>query len=155
MTTAQSDEEILIQAARAERRQHRTGASMAAMLAVAGLFGGAGALLIFLPRVLGAIPLVGGLSSAIGVTLAIVAFAIAGFFLLAAFASSPAAAWGSKASGDCPTCGQANLRSDTVPGPASGGQLRGGPRGVVTLCETKGCGYASAKVTRPSPATAD
>lgn len=148
------DEETLIQAARDERRQHRSGASMAAMLSVAGLFGAIGALLLFLPRVLGAIPLVGGLSGAVGVTLAVVAFAIAGFFLLAALASSPAAAWGSKAPGACPACGDQSLRSDTVPGPASGEQQRGGPRGVVILCEGKGCDYASAKVIRPGASTA-
>ena len=152
MTTQPSDEDILIQAARAERGQHRSGASMAGMLAVAALFGVAGALLIFLPHVIAVIPLIGGFSAAIMITLGVVAFALAGFFVLAALASSPLASWGSPVPGDCPTCGQARLRSDTVPGPA-GGTLRGGLRGVVTLCETRGCDYASARVTRPSGAT--
>jgi hypothetical protein len=28
--------------------------------------------------------------------------------------------------------------------------VKKGPRGIVTLCETKGCNYAAAKVTSPS-----
>ena len=50
MTTQPSDEDILIQAARAERRQHRSGASMVGMLAVAVAFGVLGGLLMFLPH---------------------------------------------------------------------------------------------------------
>jgi hypothetical protein len=152
MTTQPSDEDILIQAARTERGQHRSGASMAGMLAVAVIFGMAGALLIFLPHIVAMIPFIGGFSAAVMVTMGVVAFAIAGFFLLAGLASSPLASWGSPVPGDCPTCGQSRLRSDTVPGPA-GGTLRGGLRGVVTLCETRGCDYASARVTRASGTT--
>lgn len=152
MTTQPSDEDILIQAARAERGKHRSGASMAGMLAVAAIFGAAGALLIFLPHIVAVIPLIGAFSAAVMVTMGVVAFAIAGFFLLAAFASSPLASWGSPVPGDCPTCGHPRLRSDTVPGPA-GGTLRDGLRGVVTLCETPGCDYATARVTRASGTT--
>jgi hypothetical protein len=75
------------------------------------------------------------------ITLGITGLGIAGFFLLAAFASSPLASWGNKLPGDCPSCGQARLRSDTVPGGTSS-TLRDAPRGVVTLCETPGCNYA-------------
>ena len=50
MTTQPADEDTLIQAARAERRQHRSGASMFAMLGVAVALGVAGCLLIFVPR---------------------------------------------------------------------------------------------------------
>ena len=39
-----------------------------------------------------------------------------------------------------------------VPGRASG-TVKDAPRGVVTLCETPGCDYAAARVTRPSGAT--
>src|SRR5262249_1151978 len=143
MTTQPSDEDILIQAARAERGQHRSGASMAGMLAVAALFGGAGAPPIFLPPLIALVPPPCSVSAAIMITLGVVAFAIAGFFVLAALASSPLASWGSPVPGVCPTCGQPRLRSDSVPGP-SGGTLRGGLRGVVTLCETRDCDYASA-----------
>ena len=52
----------------------------------------------------------------------------------------------------CPSCGQAHLRSDTVPGGTSS-TVRDAPRGIVTLCETPGCDYAAAHVTRASGAT--
>jgi len=159
MTTQPADEDILIQAARAERGQHRSGASMVGMLGVAAAFGVAGCLLIFVPRLIamllpGPLGLLGGFSVPVFITLGIIAFGIAGFFLLAAFASSPLASWGNKLPGDCPSCGQPRLRSDTVPGRASG-TVKDGPRGIVTLCETPGCDYASARVTRPSGTTSD
>src|SRR5215472_8355545 len=50
MTTQPADEDTLIQAARAERGQHRSGASMFGMLGVAVAFGVVGGLLIFLPH---------------------------------------------------------------------------------------------------------
>ena len=154
MTTQPADEDILIQAARAERRQHRSGASMAAMLGVAVVFGVVGALLIFLPHLVsmllpGPLRLLGGFSMPMFITLGVVALGIAGFFLLAAFASSPLASWGNNVPGDCPSCGQPRLRSDTVPS----GNVRDAPRGIVTLCETPGCDYAGARVTRASGAT--
>jgi hypothetical protein len=157
MTTQPPDEEILIQTARAERRQHRSGASMFGMLGVALAFGAAGGLLIFLPHLVGKfLPapfrlLLGAFSLPLFITVGIIALVIAGFFLLAAFASSPLASWGNKVPGDCPSCGRPNLRSDKVPGPASG-KVADAPRGVVTLCETRGCDYAAARVTRASGA---
>lgn len=152
MTTQPSDEDVLIQMARAERRLHRSGASMAAMLAVAVVFGVAGFLLIFGPHLVGMLlpwpfRLVRVLSMPITITLGVIALGFAGFFLLAAFASSPLASWGTKVPGDCPSCGQPRLRSDTVPG-ATGGNVTDAPRGIVTLCETPGCDYATARVTR-------
>jgi hypothetical protein len=157
MTTQPADEDILIQAARAERGQHRSGASMFAMLGVAVAFGVLGCLLIFLPHLVsmllpGPLRLLGGLSIPVFVTLGVVALGFAGFFLLAAIASSPLAAWGSKVPGNCPNCGQPRLRSDTVPSGTSG-NLRDAPRGIVTLCETPGCDYATARVTRASGTT--
>jgi len=154
MTSQSADEEILIQAARAERKQHRSGASMAAMLGVAVVFGAAGGMLVFVPHVItallpGPLAILGGLSLPILVTLGIIAWAIAGLFLLAAFASSPLASWGNAVKGDCPSCGQPKLRSDMVPGVAAE-KLSGGVRGVVTLCENPDCGYATARVTRAS-----
>jgi hypothetical protein len=158
MTTQPSDEDILIQEARSERGQHRSGASMVAMLGAAVAFGVVGGLLLFVPHVIAMLLplplsfLLGGFSAAVFITLGIIALGIAGFFLLAAFASSPLASWGNKLPGDCPRCGQARLRSDAVPG-ATSGTVRDAPRGVVTLCETPGCDYASARVTRASGAT--
>jgi hypothetical protein len=156
MTTQPADEDTLIRAARAERRQHRSGASMFGMLGVAVALGVAGGLLIVVPHLVtrllpGPLRLLGGLSMPVFITLGMVALGIAGFFLLAALASSPLAGWGTKLPGDCPSCGQPRLRSDTVPGGTSG-TVRDAPRGVVTLCETPGCHYAAARVTRASGA---
>jgi hypothetical protein len=157
MTTQPADEETLIQAARAERGQRRSGASMVAMLGVAVTFGVVGCLLIFLPHLVSMLlpwpfRLLGVFSVPVFVTLGIVALAIAGFFLLAALASSPLASWGNKVPGNCPNCGQPRLRSDTVPDETSG-NLRDAPRGIVTLCETPECDYATARVTRASGTT--
>jgi hypothetical protein len=157
MATQSSDEDILIQAARSERSQHRSGASMVGMLGVAIAFGVVGGLLIFVPHVIamllpGPLRLLGGLSLPILTTLGILAFGIAGFFLLAAFASSPLASWGNKVPGNCLNCGNARLRSGTVSG-GTDGTVRDAPRGIVTLCETPGCEYAAVRVTRASGAT--
>ncbi|MGH3295517.1 MAG: hypothetical protein ACRDP7_27340, partial [Trebonia sp.] len=97
MTTQPTDEDILIQAARSERGQHRSGASMVGMLGVAAAFGVVGFLLLLVPRLIGMLVplpislLLGGFSIPVFVTLGIVALGIAGFFLLAGFASSPLA----------------------------------------------------------------
>jgi hypothetical protein len=157
MTTQPADEDILIQAARSERGQRRSGASMAGMLGAAVAFGLVGCLLIFGTQLIamllpGPLRLLGGFSVPILTTLGILALGIAGFFLLAGFASSPLASWGNKLPGDCPRCGQARLRSDTVPGGTSG-TVKDAPRGIVTLCETPGCDYAAARVTRASGTT--
>jgi hypothetical protein len=154
MTSQPADEDILIDAARAERGQHRSGASMAALLGVAVLFGAIGILLILVPHVVsmllpGPLALLGGFSIPVLVTLGIAALAIAGLFLLGALASSPLASWGNAMPGNCPRCGQSRLRSDIVPG-STGGRSSEGPRGVVTLCENPECDYATARVTRPS-----
>ncbi len=157
MTTQPADEDVLIQAARAERGQHRSGVSMGASLGVAIAFAAVGAVLVFVPRVVSMLlpaplRLLGGFGIPVLVILGIVAFAIAGLFLLSALASSPLAAWGSAVPGNCPQCGESRLRSDTVPGPTTG-NLKDAPRGIVTLCETPGCDYAAARVTRPSGST--
>ncbi len=158
MTTQPADEDILIEAARAERGQHRSGASMFGMLGVAVAFGVVGCLLLFLPHLVSMLLpgplrfLVRGFSMPVFITLGVVALGVAGFFLLAAFASSPLASWGNKVPGDCPNCGQPRLRSDMVPS-ATSGNVRDTPRGVVTLCESPGCDYAVASVIRASGAT--
>jgi hypothetical protein len=157
MTTQPADEETLIQAARAERGQHRSGASMFGMLGVAVAFGVVGGLLIFLPHLISLLlpwpfRFLGGFWTPVCLTLGVLALGIAGFFLLAAFASSPLAAWGNTVPGNCPTCGQPALRSDSVPGGTSE-TAKGAPRGIVTLCETPGCDYAAARITRASGAS--
>jgi len=154
MTTQPSDEDVLIQTARAERGEQRSGRSMGASLGVAIAFGAVGGVLIFGPRVInmilpGPLRLLGWFGGPVLFLLGIVAFAITGLFLLNALASSPMASWGTTMPGNCPQCGQPKLRSDTVPGPASGSPADG-PRGIVTLCEN--CDHASARVTRPGGA---
>src|SRR5262249_48021694 len=94
----------------------------------------------------GPLRLLGGFSMPVLTTLGILGLGIAGFFLLAAFASSPMASWGNKVPGNCSSCGEDRLRSGTV----SGGTATDAPRGIVTLCETPGCDYAGARVTRAS-----
>jgi hypothetical protein len=154
MTSQPADEDILIDAARAERRQHRSGASMAALVGVAVIFGVIGIALIIIPHLVtvflpGPLALLGGVGIPVLFTLGIVALAIAGLFLVGALASSPLASWGNSMPGKCPRCGQSRLRSDIVPGSASGSPSDG-PRGVVTLCENQECDYATARVTRAS-----
>jgi hypothetical protein len=155
--TQPADEDLLIQAARDERGQHRSGASMFGMLGVAVVFGVLGAILLSLPHLVrmllpGPFRFLGGFSMPVSVTLGIIALGIAGFFLLAAFASSPLASWGNKVAGDCPACGESRLRSDMVTGKTSG-NVSDPARGIVTLCETSGCDYAAARVTHASGAT--
>jgi len=152
-----ADEDFLIRAARAERAQHRSGASMAAMIGVAVAFGVVGGVLVSIPHLIaallpGPLALLGFFGIPVLVILGIVAFAIAGMFLLGGLASSPLASWGNKVAGDCPRCGQPRLRSDMVPGPTAENR-GGGARGIVTLCENPDCDYASARVTRASGAT--
>jgi hypothetical protein len=154
MTSQPADEDILIDAARAERGRHRSGASMAALLGVAVFFGAIGIGLIVVPHLIGALlpgplALLGGFSIPVLVTLGIAALAIGGLFLIVALASSPLTAWGNAMPGKCPRCGESRLRSDIVPSAASESPSTG-PRGLVTLCESPDCDYATARVTRPS-----
>jgi hypothetical protein len=154
MTTQPSDEDTLIQTARAERKQDRSGASMFALLGIAVAFGAVGSALVALPHLFTRllplpISILGGFSGVVFTTLGVAGLGIAGFFLLAAVASNPAASWGNKVPGNCPTCGESRLRVGTVPSGTSG-TATGAPRGAVTLCETPGCDYATARVTRPS-----
>jgi predicted small integral membrane protein len=154
MTSQPADEDILIDAARAERNQHRSGASMAALLGIAVFFGAVGIVLIVVPHVLsgllpGPLALLGGFSIPVLLTLGIGAMAIAGLFLLVALASSPMTAWGNAMPGKCPRCGEARLRSDIVPSTTSE-SASGGPRGLVTLCDNRECDYTAARVTRAS-----
>ncbi|HUN37720.1 MAG TPA: hypothetical protein VMU95_37475 [Trebonia sp.] len=151
MTSQPADEDILIDAARSERGQHRSGASMAAFVGIAVVFGAIGILLIVVPHLVtallpGPLALLGGVSFPVLATLGIVALAIAGLFLLVALVSSPMTAWGNTMPGSCPQCGESRLRSDIVPSAAT----TDGPRGVVTLCENRDCDYATARVTRRS-----
>jgi len=84
----------------------------------------------------------------------VAAFVIAGLIVAGALLlANPRKRWGDPAAGACPACGSWTLRQDTVvPADPGSGSLRNAPKGVVTLCDTKGCAYASATVTTASRA---
>ena len=85
----------------------------------------------------------------------VIAFAIAGLLVAGAvFFANPLARWGDAVPGTCPRCGKRALRQEKVEysgweegHPEAG--IKKGPRGIVTLCETRGCSYAAATVTAP------
>lgn len=151
-----TDEELLIEAARRELRNRRSGRNLLLALAAAAVFAVIGWVLVFRVRPLvKAIPFLplGGLTSWLLVA-GIVCFVIAGLIVAAALLlANPRKRWGDPVVGACPACGNWTLRQDTMApaGPGAGG-LRNAPKGVVTLCDTRGCGYASATVTTASRA---
>ena len=142
MTTQPADEDTLIQAARAERRQHRSGASMVAMLGVAVALGVAGCLLIFVPHLVTML-LPRPISLLLGASRCLSSSPWA-----SSSSASPGsscwrrlrrARWPREGTGcrELPELRPASVRSDTVPGRARA--TSDAPRGVVTLCETPGC----------------
>ena len=151
-----TDEDLLIAAAKRGHRNRRSGRNLILGLAVAAVCAAIGWLLVF--RVRGfvkAIPFlpVGAVTSWL-LALGIAAFVIAGLIVVGALTlASPRKRWGDPVAGACPACGSWTLRQDTVVSAGSGSGTRtDAPRGVVTLCDTKGCAYASATVTTSSSA---
>lgn len=151
-----NDEDLLIEAARRERRNRRSGRNLLLALAVAAVCTVIGWVLVFQVRpFVKAIPFLplGGVSRWL-LVIGIVAFAIAGLVVAGALLlANPRKPWGDPVVGACPVCGSWTLRQDTVApaGPATGTSTSS-PKGVVTLCATKGCAYASATVTTASRA---
>lgn len=149
-----SDEELLLEQARRQRRSRKSGRALVVSLVTAAGFAVAGWLVIFKVRpVIKSIPLlpVGGVVTTL-LWIGIGAFAIAA--VAAAYAvlgARPGRPWGKPFGGKCPQCGQRRLREDTVehvqPDAAGGGT---GPKGVVIACDAPGCDYASALVTTPT-----
>jgi hypothetical protein len=77
----------------------------------------------------------------------IIAFVVAGLIVAGAvLMANPRKRWGDPLVGGCPACGNWTLRHGTV-APA-GHSLKG----VVILCDTKGCTHARATVTTASHA---
>src|SRR5580658_1250496 len=148
-----ADEDLLIGAAKRERRNRRSGRNLILALVVAAVCAVIGWALVF--RVRGfvkAIPFLplGTVTSWL-LIFGIAAFVIAGLIVAGALVlANPRKRWGDPVAGACPACGSWTLRQDTV-APGSG-SLRNAPKGVVTLCDTKGCAYASANVTTASRA---
>lgn len=151
-----ADEDLLIRAAKRGRQNHRSGRNLFLALVVAAICAAIGWVLIFQVRAfLRAIPFLplGTVTNSL-LFIGIVAIVVAGLIVAGALlVANPRKAWGAAVAGPCPACGNWTLRQDTVvpTGPGSG-DLRTAPKGVVTLCETKGCTYASATVTTPSTA---
>jgi hypothetical protein len=153
-----TDEDLLIDDANAQRKTQKRGYNLFATLAVAAVFAAVGWFLVFWLRpMIKSIPLLplGSVTTSL-LVIGLIAFAVAGLLIAGAyFFANPWSRWGDAVSGTCPLCGKRSLRQEKVEHaaweeghPEAG--LKKGPRGIVTLCETQGCRYAAAKVTRPS-----
>jgi len=144
-----TDEALLIEAARRERRNRRSGRNLLLALVVAAVCAAIGWVLVFRVRAfLKAIPFLplGTVTSWL-LVIGIIAFVVAGLIVVGALLmANPRKRWGDPVVGGCPACGNWTLRQATV---APAGQ---GARGVVILCDTKGCTHASATVTTASHA---
>ena len=151
-----ADEDLLIETAKRERRNRQSGRNLLLALVVAVVCAVIGWVLVFRVRAfVKAIPFLplGTVTNWL-LIIGIVAFVVAGLIVAGALLmANPRKRWGDPVAGGCPACGSWTLRQDTVmpAGPGSGGPGNA-PKGVVTLCDTKGCGYASATVTTASRA---
>lgn len=153
-----TDEDLLIDDAISQRKSQKRGYNLLATLTLAAIFAVAGWSLVFWLRPLvKSIPFLplGAVTTSL-LVLGVIAFAIAGLLVAGAlFVASPWARWGEAVPGACPLCGRRTLRQEMVEHaawedghPEAG--IKKGPRGIVTLCETPGCPYATARVTTPS-----
>jgi hypothetical protein len=144
-----TDESLLIEAARRERRNRRSGRNLLLALGSAVVFAAIGWVLIFRVRAfLRTIPFLplGTVTRGL-LVVGIIAFVVAGLIVVGALLmANPRKRWGDPVVGACPACGNWTLRQGTV---TPVGQ---GPRGVVILCDTRGCTHASATVTTASHA---
>jgi hypothetical protein len=152
------DEDLLIEDAIGQRKSHKRGYNLFATLALAAVFAAVGWLLVFWLRpMIKSIPLLplGSVTTGL-LVIGLIAFAVAGLLTAGAyFVANPWARWGDAVPGACPLCGKRSLRQEKVEHaaweeghPEAG--VKKGPRGIVTLCGTPGCAYATATVTRPS-----
>ena len=151
-----TDEDLLIEAAKREQRNHRSGRNLLLALLMAAVSAAIGWVLVFRVRAfVKAIPFLplGTVTSWL-VVIGIAAFVIAGLIVAGALLlANPRKRWGDPVAGACPACGSWTLRQDTVvPADPGSGSLRNAPKGVVTFCDTKGCAYARATVTTASRA---
>ena len=152
-----TDEDLLIDDAISQRKYHKRGYNLLATLSVAAIFAAIGWFLLFwlrpLVKSVWFLPL-GSVTTGL-LIIGIIAFAIAGLLVVGAlFATNPFARWGDAFPGKCPLCGKRSLRQDKVE--HMWGSKDGAPdlenrvpKGIVTLCETPGCLYATATVTTP------
>ena len=149
------DEDLLIDTAISQRKSHKRGANLLATLSLAAIFAAVGWFLVFWLRpLITSIPLLplGTVTTTLFIV-GVIAFAIAVLLMVGALSfANPLARWGDAVSGPCPVCGKRALRQEKVEytgweegHPEAG--IKKGPRGIVTLCETRGCTYAAATVT--------
>ena len=155
-----TDEDLLIEDAISQRKSQKRGYNLLATLALAAILAAIGWFLVFWLRpLIKSIPLLplGTVTTSL-LVIGLIAFAVAGLLIAGSFfVANPWARWGDAVSGTCPLCGRRSLRQDKVEHasweeghPEAG--IKKGPRGIVTLCETPGCAYATAKVTTPTTA---
>jgi hypothetical protein len=153
-----TDEDLLIDDAIGQRKSHRRGSNLLATLTLAAVFAVIGWFLVFWLRpLIKSVPFLplGSVTSGL-LVIGVIAFVIAGLLIAGALLfASPWARWGDALPGTCPLCGKRTLRQEKVEhsswedgNPDAG--IKRGPRGIVTLCSTPGCPYATAKVTTPS-----
>ena len=152
-----TDEDLLIDAAIGQRKSHRRGTDLLATFTVAAILAAVGWFLVFWLRpLIKSIPFLPlGTVTTTLLVIGGIAFAVAGLLIAGAlFFANPLARWGDAVPGTCPVCGKRALRQETVEyvgweegRPEAG--IKKGPRGLVTLCGTRGCRYAAATVTTP------
>ena len=152
-----TDEGLLIDTAISQRKSQKRGTNLLATLTLAAVFAAVGWFLVFWLRpLIKSIPFLplGSVTTTLlvvgGAAFAVAVLLVAGALLFA----NPLARWGDAIPGTCPLCGKRALRQDKVEyagweegHPEAG--IKKGPRGIVTLCETRGCAYAAATVTAP------
>src|SRR5579863_2545357 len=112
-----TDEALLIEAARRERRHHQSGRNLLLALAVAAVCAAIGWVLVFRVRAfLKAIPFLplGTVTSWL-LVVGIIAFVLAGLIVVGALLmANPRKRWGDPIVGGCPACGNWTLRQGTV-----------------------------------------
>jgi hypothetical protein len=151
------DEQLLIDGAKKQRKRQRSGFNFFITLAVAAALAVAGWLVIFQVRpFVKSIPFLPlGTVTTFLLYAGIAAFGIAALCVLGAFVfAKPGKPWGDPLVGGCPRCGNWTLRQRTIEHYTDEpGNLKHYIKGVVTLCATKGCEHAEAKVTTPARAS--
>jgi hypothetical protein len=149
-----SDEELLIGVALKQRRARRSGRSLIITLAAAVACAVIGWAVLFqlrpLIKSIPFLPLGGVLTALLWTGLA--AFAAAGLLAAGgAVFARPGRPWGKEMPGVCPLCENLSLRDSPVEAEVrDAARFNVGPRGIVILCATRGCDYASARVTTPT-----
>jgi hypothetical protein len=155
-TEPTADERLLIDGARKQRNRQRSGFNFIITLAVGAVFAVLGWLVIFQVRpFVKSIPFLPlGSVTTFLLYAGLAGFGIAALCVLGAWLfAKPGKTWGDPLVGACPQCGNWTLRHRTIEHYTDEpGNLKHYIKGVVTLCVSKGCSHAAAKVTSPARA---